>query len=206
MLLSLITPFFLPNLATHGAVDNRGNKDYSYPLEFNPLRQVHSTIFHPSSTRSERGSVITTAMPIVIRLIRQLQQTSGSRTNSNPCCQLVNQEVLFGRKYPQLRLCTTAFLPEKSFLISSFEGIDKSVLYPSQGQVLTRYSPVRHWKHHFPFDLHVLSMPPAFILSQDRTLHEIHSCITYSFLIRRQSGFGIVFPSKDNLYPCASDY
>nr|GEW35478.1 heparan-alpha-glucosaminide N-acetyltransferase-like isoform X1 [Tanacetum cinerariifolium] len=43
-----------------------------------------------------------------------------------------------------------------------------------QGQVLTRYSPVRHWKHHFPSDLHVLSMPPAFILSQDRTLHEIH--------------------------------
>ncbi|KAL9340623.1 hypothetical protein Peur_066842 [Populus x canadensis] len=53
--------------------------------------------------------------------------------------------------------------------------------------VLTRYSPVRHWKHHFPSDLHVLSMPPAFILSQDRTLHEILSCITYSFLVRRQS-------------------
>ncbi|KAD3640478.1 hypothetical protein E3N88_29701 [Mikania micrantha] len=53
--------------------------------------------------------------------------------------------------------------------------------------VLTRYSPVRHWKHHFLSDLHVLSMPPAFILSQDRTLHEIHSCITYSFLVRRQS-------------------
>ncbi|EPS74505.1 hypothetical protein M569_00222, partial [Genlisea aurea] len=62
--------------------------------------------------------------------------------------------------------------------------------------VLTRYSPVRHWKHHFPSDLHVLSMPPAFILSQDRTLHEIHSCITCSFLVRRQSGFGIVFHSK----------
>ncbi|KAL0305135.1 UNVERIFIED_CONTAM: hypothetical protein Scaly_2996300 [Sesamum calycinum] len=40
--------------------------------------------------------------------------------------------------------------------------------------VLTRYSPVRHWKHHFPSDLHVLSMPPAFILSQDRTLHALH--------------------------------
>ncbi|GAV74922.1 hypothetical protein CFOL_v3_18402, partial [Cephalotus follicularis] len=53
--------------------------------------------------------------------------------------------------------------------------------------VLTRYSPVRHWKHHFPSDLHVLGMPPAFILSQDRTLHEIHSYITYSFLVRRQS-------------------
>ncbi|KAG4168899.1 hypothetical protein ERO13_A12G053150v2, partial [Gossypium hirsutum] len=39
--------------------------------------------------------------------------------------------------------------------------------------VLMRYSPVRHWKHHFPSDLHVLSMPPAFILSQDRTLYRI---------------------------------
>ena len=99
---------------------------------------------------------MTTAMPIVIRVIRQLKQTSGSRTNSNPCCQLVNQEVLFGRKYPQLRLCTTAFLPEKSFLISSFEGIDKSVLYPSQGQVLTRYSPVRQALSREPFDQHCL--------------------------------------------------
>ncbi|KAJ3668840.1 hypothetical protein LUZ61_022760, partial [Rhynchospora tenuis] len=61
------------------------------------------------------------------------------------------------------------------------------LLSPSQGQVLACYSPVRHWKHHFPSDLHVLSMPPAFILSQDRTLHEIPSCITYSFLLRRQS-------------------
>ena len=51
------------------------------------------------------------------------------------------------------------------------------LLFPSQGQVLAPYSPVRHWKHHFPSDLHVLSMPPAFILSQDQTLHEIPSCI-----------------------------
>ncbi|THU43654.1 hypothetical protein C4D60_Mb00t11000 [Musa balbisiana] len=70
---------------------------------------------------------------------------------------------------------------------SSFCSSAYGLLFPSQGQVLTRYSPVRHWKHHFPSDLHVLSMPPAFILSQDRTLHEIHSCITYSFLVRRQS-------------------
>ncbi|TYJ00668.1 hypothetical protein E1A91_A13G101200v1, partial [Gossypium mustelinum] len=40
---------------------------------------------------------------------------------------------------------------------------------------------------HFPSDLHVLSMPSVFILIQDRTLHEIHSCITYSFLDCRQS-------------------
>ncbi|GFQ00420.1 hypothetical protein PHJA_002186000, partial [Phtheirospermum japonicum] len=53
--------------------------------------------------------------------------------------------------------------------------------------VLTRYSPVRHWKHPFLSNLHVLSMPPAFILSQDQTLHEIYSCITYNFLVHRHS-------------------
>ena len=53
----------------------------------------------------------------------------------------------------------------------SFPGLSQS-----QGQIthvlLTR-SPLEHpasWA--FPFDLHVLSTPPAFVLSQDQTLHE----------------------------------
>jgi hypothetical protein len=40
----------------------------------------------------------------------------------------------------------------------------------------TRYSPVRHSnvpEGTFAFDLHVLSTPPAFVLSQDQTLHKI---------------------------------
>ena len=50
---------------------------------------------------------------------------------------------------------------------------------PLKGRFLTRYSPVRHFPLHpldessfsrFSFDLHVLSTPPAFILSQDQTL------------------------------------
>ena len=50
---------------------------------------------------------------------------------------------------------------------------------PLQGRFLTRYSPVRHFPrlqlaeasiHRFSFDVHVLSTPPAFILSQDQTL------------------------------------
>ena len=50
-----------------------------------------------------------------------------------------------------------------------------SVGYPGyQGRLLTRYSPVRHStqipKKTFAFDLHVLSTPPAFVLSQDQTL------------------------------------
>ena len=44
--------------------------------------------------------------------------------------------------------------------------------YPGHmGRLPTCYSPVRHWiSEDIPFDLHVLGMPPAFILSQDRTL------------------------------------
>ena len=38
------------------------------------------------------------------------------------------------------------------------------------GRLHTRYAPVRRW-HCCPLDLHVLSLPLAFILSQDQTLH-----------------------------------
>ena len=47
---------------------------------------------------------------------------------------------------------------------------------PVQGRLPTRYSPVRHSvkkvasNFFASFDLHVLSTPPAFILSQDQTL------------------------------------
>ena len=46
-------------------------------------------------------------------------------------------------------------------------------MFRTTGQVPTRYSPVRHCaptEAGTPFDLHVLGMPPAFVLSQDQTL------------------------------------
>ena len=55
---------------------------------------------------------------------------------------------------------------------------------PLKGRFLTRYSPVRHCPllqldessfRRFSFDLHVLSTPPAFVLSQDQTLYNIVS-------------------------------
>ena len=54
-------------------------------------------------------------------------------------------------------------------------GISRSFprLSPTTGQVPTRYSPVRHSlpaETGKAFDLHVLGMPPAFVLSQDQTL------------------------------------
>ncbi len=68
------------------------------------------------------------------------------------------------------------FLPWDVWGISS----DFSELFPATGQIPKYYSPVRHSsaprsprRDHrglLPFDLHVLSMPPAFNLSQDQTL------------------------------------
>ena len=46
-------------------------------------------------------------------------------------------------------------------------------LSPTMRQIPTRYSPVRHSSAPeglLPFDLHVLSIPPAFNLSHDQTL------------------------------------
>ena len=54
---------------------------------------------------------------------------------------------------------------------------------PLKGRFLTRYSPVRHCPLNqlsensvirFSFDLHVLSTPPAFVLSQDQTLYKLY--------------------------------
>ena len=56
--------------------------------------------------------------------------------------------------------------------------------YPSvAGMLLTRYAPLRRSPPKYcylvlPLDLHVLSLPLAFILSQDQTLH----CIKLLFL------------------------
>ena len=55
-------------------------------------------------------------------------------------------------------------------------------MFPTIGQIPKHYSPVRHSTPgsklpSFPFDLHVLSMPPAFNLSQDQTLHIILNLI-----------------------------
>ena len=50
---------------------------------------------------------------------------------------------------------------------------------PVTGMLLTRYAPLRRSPAMYcyiplPLDLHVLSLPLAFILSQDQTLHCIY--------------------------------
>jgi hypothetical protein len=67
---------------------------------------------------------------------------------------------------PKAHYC---FVPQDICGISpSFPGLS-----PTSGHIPTRYSPVRRC-HCWPRDLHVLSMPPAFTLSQDQTLRFIH--------------------------------
>ena len=71
---------------------------------------------------------------------------------------------------------TIAFKKRPSFLSPAYPVLAHlSMCYSRyQGRLLTRYSPVRHStrfpKEPFAFDLHVLSTPPAFVLSQDQTL------------------------------------
>ena len=73
-------------------------------------------------------------------------------------------------------------LPKKSFHHTTYSMVLSSIrpsfpgLSQSKGQIthvlLTR-SPLEYpASRAFPFDLHVLSTPPAFVLSQDQTLHD----------------------------------
>ena len=82
-----------------------------------------------------------------------------------------------GRPLPH-QLPNPTRAPPRAINLSRFPGvcgISRSFprLSPTPGQVPTRYSPVRHSlkaETLKAFDLHVLGMPPAFVLSQDQTL------------------------------------
>ena len=67
--------------------------------------------------------------------------------------------------------------------------VEVSLRYPPvQGRLHTRYAPVRRSSAMYcyillPLDLHVLSLPLAFILSQDQTLHCKNCSFTFSWLV-----------------------
>ena len=79
---------------------------------------------------------------------------------------------------PYLANQTQDHLQAKFLSLHSVSGISIRFqkLSPSQRQILTCYSPVRHShisEDILPFDLHVLCTLPAFLLSQDQTLHDV---------------------------------
>src|SRR5215203_651457 len=85
--------------------------------------------------------------------------------------------------YPTIKLIGREHIPHQKNLSTpttcveaSYPVLDPiSEAYPEvKGRLLTCYSPVRRSctpEDALPLDLHVLSTPPAFVLSQDQTLH-----------------------------------
>ena len=64
---------------------------------------------------------------------------------------------------------------------------------PDMGRLFTRYSPVRHSlksENLSSFDLHVLSTPPAFVLSQNQTLK--FNCLKSSLSLKSNNGSNFV--------------
>ena len=85
---------------------------------------------------------------------------------------------LIGRRpIPQRRLFAPFKLPSCGRSFVSGISTPFGMLSPSEGQVayalLTRSPLGIPPKQNSPFDLHVLSTPPAFVLSQDQTLHKV---------------------------------
>ena len=90
--------------------------------------------------------------------------------------------ALVGR-YPTNKLIGRETIPERRTISSPHHAARRE--HPAlatvshgysglRGRFLTCYSPVRRSPHPegcFSLDLHVLSAPPAFVLSQDQTLH-----------------------------------
>ena len=71
------------------------------------------------------------------------------------------------------------------------------LLSPSERQVahalLTRSPLTREPKLLRPFDLHVLGTPPAFVLSQDQTLHDIWKSVWLLFIDWYYSLFDVLY-------------
>ena len=75
-------------------------------------------------------------------------------------------------RYPAIKLIERGpILRQRAFPLSGVSGISVrfQTLFRTKGYVPTCYSPVCH-SPCGAFDLHVLSLPPAFVLSQDQTL------------------------------------
>ena len=83
--------------------------------------------------------------------------------------------------------------------LMTLSGIISSFLLLSQSRrqvpyaLLTRPPWLPWCKHHFPIDLHVLSILSAFILSQDQTLHSTISFHLIFYLIIYRCFFRLIF-------------
>jgi hypothetical protein len=137
------------------------------------LRQgfPHCAIFLTAASRRSLGRISVPVWPITLSGRLSIAALVGRY----PTNKLMDREPLpvrqpasRGRHFPPAPLALWSY-PVLAPLSKCYPG--------HRGRLLTCYSPVRHFTHPpkgaFSFDLHVLSTPPAFVLSQDQTLQLI---------------------------------
>ena len=125
---------------------------------------AHCAIFPTAASRRSLGRVSVPVWPVALSGRLPVVALVGHY----PTNKLIGRGPILNRKsFPPQSMHSKVI----SGIRPSFPGLSQS-----SGQIthvlLTR-SPLEYpasWA--FPFDLHVLSTPPAFVLSQDQTLHE----------------------------------
>ena len=124
---------------------------------------VHCAIFPTAASRRSLGRISVPMWPVAL---------SGRLPVEALVSHYLTNKLIGRESIPNQKI---SFQPTRC-LASSYPVLATvSDCYPrDEGRLLTCYSPVRHSctpERALPFDLHVLSTPPAFVLSQDQTLH-----------------------------------
>jgi hypothetical protein len=142
-------------------------KEVYNPKAFIPhaasLRQAsaHCAIFPTAASRRSLGRVSVPVWPVTLSGRLSVVALVGH----HPTNKLIDREPILSRKTFHHQTCIRQFYPV-------LDPVSRA--YPkAEGRLLTCYSPVRRSstpERAFPLDLHVLSTPPAFVLSQDQTL------------------------------------
>ena len=127
---------------------------------------AHCAIFPTAASRRSLGRISVPMWPVALSGRLPVKALVGHY----PTNKLIGRETIPDRKKlsnnPDARETEYSGLPPVSKCYTKVKGT-----------FLTCYSPVRHSctpESALPFDLHVLSTPPAFVLSQDQTLRKNH--------------------------------
>ena len=149
---------------------------------------AHCAIFPTAASRRSLGRVSVPVWPITLSGRLPVVALVGHY----PTNKLIGRGLILHRKTFQPPPCGR----------SSYPVLDPvSQAYPEvQGRLPTCYSPVRHSctpERALPFDLHVLSTPPAFVLSQDQTLHKSFSALQKAQSKQKTNQTNWLFKKRD---------
>ena len=124
---------------------------------------AHCAIFPTAASRRSLGRVSVPVWPVALSGRLPVVALVGHY----PTNKLIGRGLILHRKTFHPRTCIPRSYPVLDPVSQAYPRV--------QGRSPTCYSPVRHSstpERAFPFDLHVLSTPPAFVLSQDQTLRK----------------------------------